>query len=41
MKPENVKIISIVSKDNNIYGLGEDSMVYLWRADNHTWQIWG
>jgi len=39
MKPENIKIISIVTKDNNIYGLGEDSIIYFWNASNHTWQI--
>ena len=40
-KPDNVKIISITNKDSQIYGLGDDNMIYFWRADNHIWQLWG
>lgn len=45
MKPENVQIIQITCETSNhirmIYGLGDDSLVYFWRADTHTWEIWG
>jgi hypothetical protein len=42
MKPEGVKIVHIAvdEKMNRVYGLGDDSMVYRWAADSHTWSIW-
>ena len=40
MKPENIKIINIVVKENWIYGLGDDNMIYIWLAEKHMWQLW-
>ena len=40
IKSEKINIISIVVKENWVYGLGNDNMVYIWLADKHLWQLW-
>jgi hypothetical protein len=44
MKPEDVKIISISTALSpmgsvNVYGLGDNGMVYTWNPQQHIWHI--
>lgn len=46
LKPKEVKIIQIIyagtgtnDPDDRIYGLGDDSKVYVWLWDKHDWAL--
>jgi hypothetical protein len=40
-KKNSVKIIQIMEFDSSIRGLGDDGVVYLWRANSQEWIKWG
>ena len=40
MKPDNVKITGMsITADNTIYGLGDDSNVYIWNKIDGDWKL--
>jgi len=41
IKPDSVRIIQIVTMDNHVLGLGDNSVVYEWLADSQNWKVWG
>jgi hypothetical protein len=40
MKPDRVQIIAVsVAGDNTIYGLGDDSQIYIWNKVEADWKL--
>lgn len=41
IKPTNVKIVEITSdSDGNVYGLGNDQIIYRWSRYDQEWQTY-